>query len=71
MALPAPRRCSVECEHSDGLPGQFYFTRPWAEDNVRRYVKVGGWFMVSAHDFASKDAARLATDLSTPTRGKS
>lgn len=54
MKFPAPIRCSHEV--ADGK----YVQRPWAVQDVKDYLAIGGWFYQGKHEFADVQAAKIA-----------
>lgn len=54
LSFPAPHREAVRLESGA------WTDRPWSFAAVHRYRLAGGYFLRGQHEFASRDAARLA-----------
>lgn len=53
LTFPAPRREAVSVEGG-------WTDQPWSEAGVKRELAAGGYFVKGQHQFASREAAKLA-----------
>jgi hypothetical protein len=54
LTLPAPRRASYPTHD------RLYADRPWVVADVAECLEGGGWFKQGLHEFADREAAKLA-----------